>query len=154
MNYLTKQGLDKLKEKLKYLKTVKRPEISEKIGEARDHGDISENAEYHSAKEEQEKIESEISNLEKTIANSKLLDENMVDGTRVQILTTVKLKNINTNNTVKYTIVPEEESDLKKGKISNNTPIAKALIGREKGEQVEINVPAGKMNFEILEINV
>lgn len=154
MSYITEEGLKKLKEELEHLTNVERPAVSQKIAEARDKGDLSENAEYDAAKEEQGMLEMKIAQLQDTIANSKVVDESKIDTSKVQLLTKVKLKNKTNNKTVTYTIVPEKEANLKEGKISINTPIAKALIGKKEGETVEASVPSGQISFEILEISL
>ncbi len=154
MGYITKEGLSKMKKELDHLIKIERPSISKQIAEARDKGDLSENAEYDSAKEAQGMLEMRISKLQNTIANSKILDESKIDTSKVQILTKVKIKNTKTNKVFNYTIVPEKESNLKEGKIAVDTPIAKAILGKKPGENVEANVPSGKMSFEILEISL
>ncbi len=154
MGYITKEGLAKLKKELDHLTKIERPSISKQIAEARDKGDLSENAEYDSAKEAQGMLEMRISKLQDTIANSKIIDESKIDTSKVQILTKVKIKNTKTNKVFNYTIVPEKESNLKEGKIAIDTPIAKAILGKKPGENVEANVPSGKISFEILEISI
>jgi transcription elongation factor GreA len=154
MGYITKEGLSKMKKELDHLTKIERPSISKQIAEARDKGDLSENAEYDSAKEAQGMLEMRISKLQDAIANSKILDESKIDTSKVQILTKVKIKNTKTNKVFNYTIVPEKESNLKEGKIAVDTPIAKAILGKKPGENVEANVPSGKMSFEILEISL
>lgn len=151
--YFTQEGLDKLKEELNYLVTVERPAISRQIAEARDKGDLSENAEYDAAKEAQGLLELKISKLEETIRSAKLIDESKLDNTKVLILTKVKIKNKKTGATMQYTLVPENEADLKSGKISVESPIAKGLLGKSVGDKAEIKVPSGIMEFEILEIS-
>ncbi|MFW6222084.1 MAG: transcription elongation factor GreA [Bacteroidota bacterium] len=154
MGYITKEGLSKLKKELDHLMKIERPSISKQIAEARDKGDLSENAEYDSAKEAQGMLEMRISKLQDAIANSKIIDESKIDTSKVQILTKVKIKNTKTNKVFNYTIVPEKESNLKEGKIAIDTPIAKAILGKKPGENVEANVPSGKISFEILEISI
>ncbi len=154
MGYITKEGLAKLKKELDHLTKIERPSISKQIAEARDKGDLSENAEYDSAKEAQGMLEMRISRLQDAIANSKIIDESKIDTSKVQILTKVKIKNTKTNKVFNYTIVPEKESNLKEGKIAIDTPIAKAILGKKPGENVEANVPSGKISFEILEISI
>jgi transcription elongation factor GreA len=153
ISYVTEEGLLKLKEELDYLMNVERPNISKLIAEARDKGDLSENAEYDAAKDAQGMLELKIAKLKETLANSRVLDENKIDTSKVQILNKVKIKNKNNNATMVYTIVSESEADLKAGKISVNTPIAKGLLGKTVGAVVDINVPSGTIPFEIIEIS-
>ncbi len=153
VSYLTEEGLKKLKAELDNLKGVQRPEISRQIAEARDKGDLSENAEYEAAKEAQAMLEMKISRLEDSLANSRILDESMIDISRVQILNRVKIRNKATNSIMEYFIVSETEADIKAGKISVNTPIAKGLLGKKVGDQVEITVPSGIINLEIIGIS-
>jgi transcription elongation factor GreA len=153
VKYFTKQGLEKLKEELEHLKSVERPGISQQIAEAREKGDLSENAEYDAAKNAQGMLELKISKLEDTLSNARIIDESQLDMSRVSILSRVKLKNLKSNAAMTYTLVPENEADIKKGKISVNSPIAKGLLGKEAGEKVDILVPAGLMNFEIMEVS-
>lgn len=152
VKYFTKEGLEKLKDELEKLKSVERPAVSQMIAEAREKGDLSENAEYDAAKNEQGMLELRISKLEETLANARVIDESQLDDSKVSILTTVKLKNLNNNAVMSYTLVPENEADIKNGKISVNSPIAKGLLGKKKGETVEIQVPAGLMNFKVEDI--
>ncbi|GCD76639.1 transcription elongation factor GreA [Thermaurantimonas aggregans] len=154
VTYLTAEGLKKLKEELDYLKNVERPKISQQIAEARDKGDLSENAEYDAAKEAQGLLELKISKLEDLIANARLMDKSDVDVSKVMVMSTVKLKNLKTNQIVSYTLVSETEANLKLGKISINSPIGQGLVGKKVGEKVAIKVPAGTLEFEILEISV
>ena len=155
MNYVTKEGLAKMKAELEHLESVERPKITQQIAEARDKGDLSENAEYDAAKEAQGLLEMKISKLLDTIANSKIIEEEQIDTSKVSILTTVKLKNNATKAEQKFTLVPDNESDLKVGKISVNTPIAKGLLGKSVGEPADITLPNGnKLSFEILEITI
>lgn len=151
--YYTLEGLNKLKSELDQLINIERPSISQQIAEARDKGDLSENAEYDAAKNAQGMLELKISKLQEIIRNAKIIDETKLDNTKVLILTTVKIKNTKNNATMSYTLVPENEADLKTGKISVNSPIAKGLLGKVIGDNVEIQVPAGKMNFEIIDIS-
>lgn len=151
--YFTEEGLKKLKDELHHLKSVERPKISKQIAEARDKGDLSENAEYDAAKEAQGMLELKISKMEGQVSSARIIDESQLDTTKVVILTKVKLKNLSNGATMQYTIVPANEADLKAGKISVETPIAKGLLGKTVGEQVEIQVPSGKMKFEILELS-
>ena len=152
--YLTAEGYKKLKDDLDRMRSVERPAISAAIAEARDKGDLSENAEYDAAREAQGLLEMRIAKLEDTLANSRIIDESKIDKGKVQILSTVKLRNLKTNKDVSYTIVSENEANLREGKLAIGTPIAKALLGRKKGEQVEITVPAGTIHFEILDITI
>lgn len=152
IKYYSEEGLSKLKDELHRLITVERPAASRQIAEARDKGDLSENAEYDAAKEAQGMLEMKISKLEDTIRNARIIDESKLDTSKVLILSHVTIKNLKSNKSMKYTIVPESEADLKSGKISVNSPIAKGLLGNSVGDQVEIQVPAGKLTFEITEI--
>lgn len=154
VNYVTAAGLKELKDQLAHLESVERPKVINQIAEARDKGDLSENAEYDAAKEAQGLLESKIAMLKLQIANSRVLDESKIDTSSVQILTKVTIKNIKNNAQMTYTLVPEAEADLKSGKISVTTPIAKGLMGKKVGEQVEIKVPSGLMTFEIVEITM
>lgn len=152
--YLTKDGLLKLKKELEQLTNVERPSISRQIGDAIEKGDISENAEYDAAKDAQGMLEAKIAVLQGKIANARILDESKIKTSKVQILNVVTIKNQKNGSTMKYTLVPESEADLKVGKISINTPIAKGLMGKKVGDLVEINVPSGIIPFEIVEISV
>jgi len=152
IKYYTQDGLDKLQEELQKLISVDRPSISKQIAEARDKGDLSENAEYAAAKEAQSMLELKISKLQDVISNARLLDESKLDSTKILIFSTVKLKNTQNNGVVTYTLVPENEANVKLGKISVNSPISKGLLGKSIGEKVEIAVPAGTVAFEIIEI--
>jgi transcription elongation factor GreA len=153
VHYLTEEGYKKLKDELEFMKIIERPRISAMIAEARDKGDLSENAEYDAAKEAQGMLEYKIQKLEETLNNSRVLDDSKIDNSKVQILSKVKIKNLNSKQVVEYTIVSESEANIKEGKISINTPIAKGLLGKSVGDVVEITVPNGKVNLEILEIN-
>lgn len=154
-SYVTKEGLDKMKAELEQLETVERPKITQQIAEARDKGDLSENAEYDAAKEAQGMLEMRISKLKDVIATSKIIDESQLDTSKVSILTTVRLMNNATNKEQVFTLVPDNESDLKAGKISVNTPIAKGLLGKAVGETADITLPNGnKLSFEVLEITL
>ena len=153
ISYLTEEGLHKLKSELEQLTRVERPSISRQIAEARDKGDLSENAEYDAAKEAQGMLEARIAKLENIVANSRIIDESRIGITHVQILNRVKIKNLKTNAVLEYILVAEQEANLKEGKLSVSTPIAKGLIGKKLGDVVEINVPSGKMSFEIIEIS-
>lgn len=151
--YYTKEGLDKLRQELEHLTTIERPSISRQIAEARDKGDLSENAEYDAAKNAQGMLEMKIAKLQEEISNARIIDESKMDLKKVLILSTVRLSNLKTGSTMTYTIVPESEANLKLGKISVSSPIAKGLLGKSVGDKVEIDVPAGKLNFEIIEIS-
>ncbi|OWK74443.1 transcription elongation factor GreA [Flavobacteriaceae bacterium JJC] len=154
-SYVTKDGLDKMKVELEQLETIERPKITQQIAEARDKGDLSENAEYDAAKEAQGMLEMKISKLKDIIINSKVIDETQLDTSKVSILTTVRLKNNATKGEQKFTLVPDNESDLKLGKISINTPIAKGLLGKVVGETADIVLPNGnQLSFEVLEITL
>ena len=152
ISYLTEEGMQKLKNELDYLSNIERPAISKQIADARDKGDLSENAEYDAAKEAQGMLELKISRLQDVIANSRIIDESKIDTKKVQILNKVKIKNKKNNATMEYTIVSESEASLKDGKISVDTPIAKGLLGKKVGDVVNINVPSGEMLFEIINI--
>jgi transcription elongation factor GreA len=153
VTYYTKEGLEKLKEELQQLKTTGRSAISNAIAEARDKGDLSENAEYDAAKEAQGLHEAKISKLGEILASARLLDESKLDASKVLALSIVKIKNVKNDATMTYQLVSETEADMKAGKISVASPIAKGLLGKKVGEKIEIQVPAGKMEFEILEIS-
>lgn len=153
--YVTKEGLEKMKAELELLETIERPKITQQIAEARDKGDLSENAEYDAAKEAQGMLEMKISKLKDAISSSKVIDESQLDTSKVSILMTVRLKNITTNQEQKFTLVPDNESDLKTGRISVNTPIAKGLLGKTVGEKADVVLPNGnKLSFEVLEISL
>lgn len=152
VSYYTAEGLKKLKEELNYLRDVERPKASQAIADARDKGDLSENAEYDAAKEVQGLLEMKISKMEATLANARLIDESQLDTSKVLVLSTVKLKNQTNGMEMKYKLVAESEADLKSGKISVNSPIGKGLLGKSVGEVAEISVPNGTMKFDILEI--
>jgi transcription elongation factor GreA len=152
IKYYTPEGLDKLREDLHLLTTVERPSISRQIAEARDKGDLSENAEYAAAKEAQSMLEMKISKLQEVLNNARLIDERKLDNTKILIFSTVKLRNSQNGASVSYTLVPENEANIKIGKLSVSSPIAKGLLGKSIGETVEITVPAGKITFEIVEI--
>ena len=154
ISYMTEDGYKKLLEEVNYLETVKRPEISKQIAEARDKGDLSENAEYDAAKEAQGLLEAKIAQLKGLVASARLIDESQISTEIVQIMTKVRLRNMKNNQEVVYTLVAENEANLKEGKISVNTPIAKGLLGKKVGETAEIQVPAGMLTFEILEISI
>lgn len=152
IKYYTKAGLQKLKDELDHMVRVERPSISKQIGEARDKGDLSENAEYDAAKEAQGLLELKISKLQVELANARILDESKLDASVVLLLSTVKLKNLKTNMEMVYTLVPENEANLKEGKLSVSSPISKGLLGKKVGEKATVIVPAGEIMFEIIEI--
>lgn len=151
--YYTQEGLQKLKDELNQLRDVERPKASQAIADARDKGDLSENAEYDAAKEAQGLLEMKISKLEETLSNARIIDESQLDTSKVLVLSTVKLRNQQNGMEVSYTLVAESEADLKAGKISVTSPIGKGLLGKQVGETAEIQVPNGKLKFEILEIS-
>lgn len=152
MKYVTSEGLKKLKDELHHLITFERPAISQQIAEARDKGDLTENAEYAAAKDAQAMLELKIAKLMDTISNARVIDESAIDTSKVLIFNTVRLKNLINDKELVYTIVPENDADIKSGKIPVNSPIAKGLIGKVVGETVDIKIPAGNMSFQILEI--
>ena len=152
--YLTAEGYKKLKDELDHMRSVERPAISAAIAEARDKGDLSENAEYDAAREAQGLLEMRIAKMEATLANARVIDESKIDKSKVQILSKVTLLNKNNNKQVTYTIVAEHEANLREGKLAIGTPIAKALLGHRKGDEVEVTVPAGTIHFEILDITI
>jgi len=153
IHYLTLEGLEKLKAEYHQLVSEERPGISRQIAEARDKGDLSENAEYDAAKEAQGLLELKIAKLEDMIANARIIDESRINTTHIQIMNKVKLKNLNNNSIVDYILVGEAEANLLAGKLAAATPIGKALIGKSKGDIVEVRVPSGVIKFEILEIS-
>ena len=153
INYYTAEGLQKLKDELHHLKTVQRPAISEQIAEARDKGDLSENAEYDAAKEAQGILEMKISKLEGIISNARLVDETHMDNSKVFILSKVLIKNQTNGMEIEYTLVAENEADIKARKISIESPIGKGLLGKKVGDIAEIQTPGGVMNFEIISIS-
>lgn len=153
VSYITEEGLLKLRSELDQLTSIERPSIARQLAEARDKGDLSENAEYDAAKEAQGRLEARIARLEDTIANCRIIDESRIDTSKVQILNRVKIKNLKTKAVMEYLLVSESEANIKEGKIAVNTPIAKGLIGKKLGDIVEISVPSGKMEFEIMEIS-
>ena len=153
LSYMTEAGMKKLRENLKQLTNVERPSISKQIAEARDKGDLSENAEYDAAKEAQGLLEMRIAKLQNALASARIIDESKIEKSSVQILATVKLKNTKNNALMSYTIVSESEANLREGKISISTPIAMGLLGKKVGEIAEIQVPNGLMSFEIVEIS-
>lgn len=152
IKYFTPEGLQKLKDELEHLIRVERPNVVVAIQEARDKGDLSENAEYDAAKEAQGLLEAKIAELQDLIFNARILDESKIDTSKVLLYSTVKLKNLKINKEMVYTIVPEKEANFKENKISINSPIGQGLLGKQVGDIAEIMVPAGKMSFEILEI--
>ena len=152
--YLTAEGYKKINDELEHMRSVERPAISAAIAEARDKGDLSENAEYDAAREAQGLLEMRIAKLEDTMANARVIDESKIDKSKVQILSKVSLLNHNTKKEVAYTIVAEHEANLREGKLAIGTPIAKALLGRKKGDRVDVEVPAGTIHFEILDISI
>ncbi len=150
--YLTEEGMKKLHQELDHLRSVERPSISMQIAEARDKGDLSENAEYDAAKEAQGLLEMKIAKMEDLVANARLIDESKLDNSKVLILSKVRIRNTVNNSEMSYTLVAENEADLRAGKISISSPIAKALLGKKVGDKVEAQVPNGKVNLEILDI--
>lgn len=152
--YFTESGLKKLKDELHQLKTKGRKDIANQIAEARDKGDLSENAEYDAAKEAQGLHELKISKLEESISNARIIDESDINTDKVSILSKVRIKNLSLNKEFEYTIVSEEESNLQDAKISVDSPIGKGLLGKKKGEVVSVNVPSGKIKFKILNISL
>lgn len=152
VSYYTAEGLKKLREELEHLKSVERPKASEAIAEARDKGDLSENAEYDAAKEAQGLLEMKIAKMEEVLANARLIDESQLDTSKALVLSTVKIKNKANGMEMKYTLVAESEADLKTGKISVTSPIGKGLLGKSVGDIAEIKVPNGTLQVEILEI--
>ncbi len=153
VSYYTAEGLKKLKEELNHLRDVERPRASQAIADARDKGDLSENAEYDAAKEAQGHLELKIAKLEETLANARLIDESQLDTSKALVLSTVKLRNKQNGMEMTYTLVAESEADLKAGKISVTSPIGKGLLGKKVGETAEIKVPNGTLKLEILEIS-
>ena len=152
VSYYTEEGLKKLKAELDHLKFVERPNISQQIAEARDKGDLSENAEYDAAKEAQGMLEMKIAKLEQMYSGARVIDESQLDTDKVLALSTVKIKNLTTKAEMTFTLVAETEADIKSGKISVNSPIGTSLLGKKVGEVAEIQVPAGLVKFEIIEI--
>lgn len=152
VSYYTAEGLKKLRDEVDYLKNVERPKASQAIADARDKGDLSENAEYDAAKEAQGLLEMKIAKMEELLANARLIDESQLDTSKVLVLSTVRIKNQTNGLELSYKLVAESEADLKSGKISVTSPIGKGLLGKSVGEIAEINVPNGTLKFEILEI--
>ena len=153
LKYFTEEGLKRLKNELEELMANERPRISQMIAEARDKGDLSENAEYDAAKEAQGMLELKISQLQDLLMSARVLDESKMDTSKVLLLSKVTLKNIKSGTTMDYIIVPEKEADIKTGKISVNSPVAKGLLGKSVGDRAEISVPAGKVSLEIVQIS-
>jgi len=153
LNYYTAEGLKKIKDELHEMKTVQRPSISNQIAEARDKGDLSENAEYDAAKEAQGLLEMKISKLENVIANARILDDSKLDTSKVLILSKVKIKNVSNGMEMNYTLVAENEADIKQNKISIESPIGRGLLGKKEGDIADITTPVGVMKFEITEIS-
>lgn len=152
-SYYTKEGLKNLRDELNQLKDVERPLASKAIAEARDKGDLSENAEYDAAKEAQGLLELKISKLEETLANARLIDESQLDSSKILVLSKVKIKNLMNNMELEYQLVAESEANLRESKISVNSPIGKGLLGKTKGDIAEISVPNGVIKFEIISIS-
>lgn len=153
VNYFTEEGLKKLQDELNHLKTIERPGISKQIAEAREKGDLSENAEYDAAKDAQGLLELKISKLEELLSTARIIDESKIDTSKVSVLSKVRIRNVANNAQMTYTLVTETEADLKSGKISVTSPIGKGLLGRKAGELVDIEVPSGLIKFEIVEIS-
>ena len=154
VTYMTEEGLRKLKEEIQELESVQRPEISRQIGEARDKGDLSENAEYDAAKEAQGMLEAKIAQLKNILVTARLIDESSIGTDEVRIMNKVTIKNLKTKKEMTYTLVSESEADLRSGKIAVNTPIALGLLGKKVGDVTEIEVPSGTMTFEIMDISI
>ena len=152
--YLTKDGLKNLTIELDDLTGRARTDIAKQIGEARDKGDLSENAEYDAAKDAQGLLELKISKLQSIVANAKVIDETKLDTSKVMIMAKVKIKNLNNGSEITYTLVPEQEADLSQGKIATSTPIGQALMGKKVGDVMEVKVPAGDVKFELLDISI
>lgn len=154
VTYMTADGYKKLKDELNELERVERPAISKQIAEARDKGDLSENAEYDAAKEAQGMLEMKISGLKAMLATARMIDETRINTSEVQIMNKIKIRNTKTDQIMTYTLVSESEANLKEGKLSVTTPIAKGLLGKKVGEKAEVTVPSGKLEFEVLEISI
>jgi len=152
INYYTPEGLDNLKSEIKQLESIERPKISQQIAEARDKGDLSENAEYDAAKEAQGMLEARIAKLKNKLANARIIDDSEIDNSKVFILSTVRIKNTKNQMELSYTLVAENEANIKSGKISVDSPIGKGLLGKKVGDIADINTPAGIMKFEVLSI--
>jgi transcription elongation factor GreA len=153
ISYYTAEGLKKLKAELQHLEHVERPKVSNAIAEARDKGDLSENAEYHAAKEEQSLLELKIAKLKNVVSNARIIDESLLDTSKILIHSTVKIKNTANNMEFTYTLVADSETNIQEGKLSVNSPIGKGLLGKKAGDIAEINVPNGIMTLEVLEIS-
>lgn len=153
ISYYSEEGLKNLKDELHQLEQVERPRVTQEIADARDKGDLSENAEYHAAKEEQSHLEFKIAKLKNVVANARILDESQLDTSKILIHSVVKIKNTANNMEFSYTLVADSETDIRNGKLSVNSPIGKGLLGKKVGEIAEVQVPNGIMNFEILEIS-
>ncbi|UMB60086.1 transcription elongation factor GreA [Lutibacter sp. A80] len=153
ISYYSEEGMRNLKKDLEYLETVERPRVSNDIAEARDKGDLSENAEYHAAKEEQSLLELKIAKLKEVISNARIIDESKLDTSKILIHSKVKLKNTANGMEFNYTLVADSETNIKEGKLSVNSPIGKGLLGKKVGETAEIQVPNGMLTFEVLEIS-
>jgi transcription elongation factor GreA len=151
--YYSAEGLKKLRDELEHLEHTERPRVTQEISDARDKGDLSENAEYHAAKEEQSMLEYKIAQLKNTLSKARLIDESLLDTSKVLALSKVKIKNLNNNMEFEYTLVADAVSDLSQGKLSVSSPIGKGLLGKEVGDVTEIQVPSGMMKFEILSIS-
>ncbi len=152
--YMSKEGLEKLQEEIKHLRTVRRPEVAKAIAEAREKGDLSENAEYHAAKEEQGHLEAKLSEMETKLANARLLDESQQDISKANILSTVEVFNNKMNKKMKFILVSEAEANLKENKLSVSSPIGKALLGKAIGDKVKAQTPGGEIEFEVLKISL
>jgi transcription elongation factor GreA len=152
--YYTEEGLKKLVDELNRLKTVDRPHISQQIADARDKGDLSENAEYHAAKEEQGMLEARIAKLEEVVVNARVIDSSQMDISRVYIHTRVMVRHVDNDSQREFTIVAESEADVRMGKISVTSPIGKGLLGKARGEVAEVITPAGTTRFEVIEISL
>jgi len=152
VHYMTQEGLEKIKKELEYLKTIERPKISQQIAEAREKGDLSENAEYDAAKEEQGLLELKISKLESMLSRAKIIGTNNISTDEVRVLTKVKVKNLKTGKELTYHLVSPEEADFENGKLSVNSPIGRQLLGKKVGDTVKVTVPAGVIEFQVLEI--
>ena len=153
VSYYSAKGLKKLKKELNYLKDIERPRASQAIAEARDKGDLSENAEYDAAKEAQGMLELEISKLEETLSNARIIDESKLDSSKALVHSIVKIKNLTNSAVMEYKLVAQSEANLAQGKISVDSPIGKGLLGKKTGDSVEIEIPSGNVKFEILEIS-
>lgn len=154
VSYMTKDGYKKLIDEITFLESVERPRISAQIAEARDKGDLSENAEYDAAREAQGKLEAKIAQMKDIVANVRIIDASQLKAGEVQILSKVTIKNVKTGQQMTYTLVSEAEANLREGKMSVGTPIAKALIGKHKGDKVQVSAPSGTIEFEIIEVGI